>query len=106
MLKKKKTNPKYKQGDMLWIKYYPEDCQYLEGYVESEKDWFGPYLVLELIHEENLLRNESFHNNIDIPSILFDPAIPQWYYRLLSDSSNMEVPIREDYLVIFSSVNE
>ena len=106
MLNKKKTKAKYKTGDMVWLRYYPEDCQYIEDHEEIEDDWIGPFLVLEVLHESNVLKNENLHNKIDIPSILFEPENPQWYCVLLTEVGTLETPIREDYLEIFSKVEK
>tara|TARA_E500000331_G_scaffold317143_1_gene328323 strand:+ start:623 stop:1024 length:402 start_codon:yes stop_codon:yes gene_type:complete len=106
MLNKKKTNPVYKMGDMVWLRYFPEDCQHIEAYKETEEDWTGPFLVIEVIHESRLLLDEELHNKLDIPSILFEPTNPQWYCTLLTDVGALETPIREDYLEIFSKVGK
>ena len=105
MLNKKKSEPTYKIGDMVWLRYYPEDCQYVEFHEDLEEDWIGPFLVLEVLHEAVLLRNEDQHGKIDIPSILFDPENPQWYCTLLTEVGALETPIREDYLAMFSKAN-
>jgi len=105
MLDKKKTTSKYRTGDMVWLRYYPEDCQYIEGFEEIENDWIGPFLVLEVLHESDVLKNENLHNKIDIPSILFEPTVPQWYYSILTEAGELGAPIREDYLEIFSKAD-
>lgn len=106
MIKKKKTKSKYKDGDMVWLTLSPGDCQYIEGRPTNEKDWLGPFLIFETLHEEKLLRNgDTYHNNIDIPSILFEDP-PQWYYSLVTDIPGIGIPIREDYLVSFNRSNK
>ena len=99
-----KTKPQYDVGDLVWLHCYPGDCQSTNEDFDFESEGVGPFLVLEVIYESEVLKDKGMHANIDIPAILFSQDHPQWYYILLTEVGTLEIPMREDYLAIFNKL--
>ena len=106
MVRKMKTTPKFQAGDLVWFGYYGEELDHELDDAFIHDASVGPYLVLDVIHESVVLRDNKTHGDLDIPAILFAPNHPQWYYILLTDFGTLETPMREDYLAIFSKISD